>query len=347
MIFMLVAMVYAKPVEIPAGPYKVSFDLNTSREYNITLHPEVEDNDSSWYYLEIMFDNDSKAGIGINHYKSWQYADFPCTYWIGRYLKAEEALGEIINGSSREMIIDGKNASVVDVYAVNALKNKTINSTMAEYWLDSQEIAGYGLEAGRTNVEIISILPENLTEDLLNTLHIEAVLLNETLKTMSYSGEQSIAVRDQTADDPLGAMIIPEVISQGPAYVVVLSQAGDVLGYQSVGDGVNRDVVVTLDGTPSSQWLYATLNKGGAVRSPWWKYPFVPDADVTSNMFLDQRVTSDSRRGTSLDSNRDAWLSEEDSTSTMSPNYSRSRCMEQMKANGYPPSTAAFFCDRS
>jgi hypothetical protein len=71
-------------------------------------------------------------------------------------------------------------------------------------------------------------------------------------------------------------VIIPEVVSIGPAYVVVLDQAGNVLGYQSVADGVNRNVKVTLNGTPSSQWLYATLNKGGAVRSPWWKYPFVP-----------------------------------------------------------------------
>jgi hypothetical protein len=81
-----------------------------------------------------------------------------------------------------------------------------------------------------------------------------------------------------------------------------LDQAGDVLGYQSVADGVNKNVEVTLNSTPSSQWLYATLNKGGAVRSPWWKYPFVPDADYTSSVFLDPRAVSiDSRGGQAVD----------------------------------------------
>lgn len=343
-LFIIVAMAGAAPIEISAGPYNISFELNTTMEYNVTLHPEVEDNESSWYYTDIILDDGSRAAIGITTHKEWQPAGYPCIYWENLYLRAAKDAGEILSGNASETTIDGNDGYIIRQEILKP-DNRIINSTIAEYWLDAEEIEGYGIEAARTEVEMILLLPENLTKDLLRTIHVEANNPESTLAIMAYEGEPGITVRDQTDADPTGTVVIPEVISQGPAYVVVLDQAGDVMGYQAVGDGVNRNVIVALNSTPSSQWLYATLNKGGAIRSPWWKYPFVPDADVTSNMFLDQRGTSDSRRATSLGSNTDAWLSQEDSTSTMSPNYSRSRCMEQMKANGYPPSTAAFFCD--
>ncbi len=339
LLLLLAVSAFAKPVEISAGPYNISFDLNTEREFNVTLHPEVEDNDSSWYYIDIVFDNDTRAALGIDAYKSWQCADYPCVNWENLYLQAEKDAGKIQNGSASKRIIDGKDGYIVSQVISVPDENRVVNSTIAEYWVDAEEIEGYGLMAAKTQVEMISLLPENLTEDLLNTIHVEINPQNSTLTTMAYEGEPGITVRDQTEADPTGTVIIPEVVSRGPAYVVVLDQAGDVLGYQSVGDGVNRNVEVTLNSTPSSQWLYATLNKGGAVRSPWWKYPFVPDADFTSSVFFDQRTMSlDARRGA-------AWLDTESSTSRMSPNYSRERCITQMRANGYPQSTAAFFCD--
>lgn len=339
LLLLLAVSAFAKPVEISAGPYNISFDLSTAREFNVTLHPEVEDNESSWYYIDVVLDNGTRAGLGISTYKSWQCADYPCIYWENLYLQSAKDAGEIQNGSASERIIDGKDGYIIRQEMSVPGENRIINSTIAEYWLDAEEIEGYGLMAAKTEVEMISRLPENLTEDLLNTIHVEFNQQSSTLTTMSYEGEPGITVRDQTDADPIGTVIIPEVVSLGPAYVAVLDQAGDVLGYQSVGDGVNRDVEVTLNSTPSSQWLYATLNKGGAIRSPWWKYPFVPDTDFTSSVFLDPRTMSlDSRRGV-------AWLDAESSTDRLSPNYSRERCIGQMKANGYPPSTTAYFCD--
>ncbi len=339
MLFMLSTLAFAELVEISAGPYNISFDLNTTMAYNVTLHPEVEDNESSWYYVDIMFDNNTRAAIGVTAYKDWQCAEYPCVYWENLYLEAAKESGEIQNGNASETTIDGKEGYIIRQEILVPITDRVVNSTIAEYWLDAEEIEGYGLMAAKTEVEMISMLPENLTEDLLNTIHVEVNPQSSTLTTMSYEGDPMITVRDQTDADPMGVVIIPEVVSQGPAYVVVLDQAGNVLGYQSVADGVNKDVEVTLNSTPSSQWLYATLNKGGAVRSPWWKYPFVPDADYTSGVFLDSRAVSiDSRGG-------QAWLDAEGSTSRMSPNYSREKCMEQLKRDGYPQSTASFYCD--
>jgi hypothetical protein len=346
MLFTLSALAFAEPMEISAGPYNISFDLNTTMEYNVTLDPEIEDNDSSWYHFDIMFDNDTRADVGVSTHKEWQYAEYPCVQWKKLYLRAAKDAGEIQNGSASKRTIDGNDGYILRQERFIPSENRVVNSTIAEYWMDAEEIEGYGLMAAKTEVEMISTLPENLTEDLINTIHVEVNQPEGTLTTMSYEGDPDIVVRDQTSADPVGTVVIPEVVSQGPAYVVVLDhQTGDVLGYQAVADGVNNNVEVVLNATPQGQWLYATLNEAGAVRSPWWKYPFVPDTDFTSQIFLDQSQTSDSRRATSLGNTQDSWLSQEDSTNPMSPNYTRDRCIEQMKANGYPLSTASFYCD--
>lgn len=344
MLFILSALAFAEPRGISAGPYNISFDLNTTMEYNVTLNPEVEDNESSWYYLDIMFDNNTRAAVGITAYKEWQCAEYPCIYWENLYLRAAKDAGEIQNGSASETTIDGNEGVIIRQEILMPGEDVATNSTIAEYWLDAEEIEGYGLMAAKTEVEMISLLPENLTEDLINTIHVEVNQQDSTLMTMSYEGEPEIAVRDQTNADPTGTVVIPEVISQGPGYVVVLDQAGDVLGYQAVADGVNSNVVVELNSTPSSQWLYATLNKGGAVRSPYWKYPFVPDSDYTSQMFFDPRAVTVSGIGGK------AWLDSESSTQAVmngqpNPDYSRQVCIEQLKRDGYPQSTASFYCD--
>jgi hypothetical protein len=344
MLFTLSALAFAEPMEISAGPYNISFDLNTTMEYNVTLKPEVEDNDSSWYHLDIVFDNDTKAAVGVTTYKDWQYAEYPCVYWKNLYLRAAKDAGEIQNGSATPMAIDDNDGYIIRQEILRPGEDVAINSTIAEYWVDAEEIEDYGLMVAKTEVEMISLLPENLTEDLISTIHVEANQQGSTLTTLSYEGEPGITVRDQTNADPMGTVVIPKVISQGPAYVVVLDQAGDVLGYQSVSDGVNSNVEVVLNATPQSQWLYATLNDGGAVRSPWWKYPFVPDSDFTSQIFSDPRAVSINGAGGK------AWLDSESSTEAVingqpNPNYTRQKCMEQLKRDGYPISMASFYCD--
>jgi hypothetical protein len=173
MLFMLSALAFAKPMEITAGPYNISFDLNTTMAYNVTLHPEVEDNESSWYSIDIVFDNDTRAAIGVTDYKSWQCANYPCVWWENTYLKAAKEAGEIQNGSAYEATIDGKDGYIVRQEILDPATNRVVNSTIAEYWVDAEEIEGYGLMAAKTELEMISKLPENLTEDLLNTIHVD------------------------------------------------------------------------------------------------------------------------------------------------------------------------------
>ncbi len=340
---LLATSALAKHEEISAGPYNISFDLNTSRNYSVTLHPESMENNSSSYMFDVVFDNDTRAAVGITKYNNWHYADFPCAFWQQLYLKNDPA---VLNFSISHPLIDGKEGQVISTTMPRIKDNKTINSTIVEVWLDGKKIEGYDFLVGKTKVEMILLLPENLTRNMLNTFHVKTEG-NIKLETKAATSQMPlIGVRTQTSNDPEGIVIIPQVISKGPAFVVVFDESGNVLGYEDVADGVNKNVQVRLNQTPKTQWLYATLNAAGAAPTKYWKYPFMPDAIVQSDAFFDNRVPGLSVMPPKGSSDAvQSWLDSERSTSRMDPNYDRAQCINNMVAQGYPPATATFYCD--
>ncbi len=72
----------------------------------------------------------------------------------------------------------------------------------------------------------------------------------------------AVTVSDQTASD--GIVEISEVISKGPGWLVVHAQAdgkpGPILGFTSVADGVNSDVLVEINTANATSTLYAMLH---------------------------------------------------------------------------------------
>jgi hypothetical protein len=302
--------------------------------------------------FDIILDNDTKATVGITEYNSWHYADFPCEFWQRMYLKNDP---KVLNFSISHPLIDGNKGQVIWSLMPRIRDNKTVNGTVVEAWLDSKKVEDYDFLAGKTKVEMLLLLPENLTRDLLTTFDVEP---NENIKLETKAAaDQSpqISVRTQTNADPAGMVVIPQVISNGPSYVVVFDESGNVLGYKDVADGVDTGVQVKLNQTPTTQWLYATLNEGGAVQTEYWNYPFTPDAVIRSNVFFDSRVgniagtpqenvASAPPKGSSSNTYQN-WLDTERSTSRMDPNYDRDQCTKNMVANGYPPATASFYCD--
>jgi hypothetical protein len=133
-----------------------SSKFKSNMAYNVTLHPEVEDNESSWFNIDIVFDNDTRAAIGVTAYKSWQCANYPCVWWENMYLNAAKDVGEIQNGSASEATIDGKDGYIIRQEILDSATNRVVNSTIAEYWVDAEEIEGYGLMAAETEVEMNS-----------------------------------------------------------------------------------------------------------------------------------------------------------------------------------------------
>jgi hypothetical protein len=341
LILLLSASASAKPEDISLGPYNVSFDLNTTMNYTIIPHSELEKDDkTSSFHIDIIFDNDTRALVGIENYSQWQYAGQPCTILKKLVLELDKTY---LEGNVSERMIDGKMGEVVSTTYARSRDNKVLNSIMAEYWQDSKDVEGYDVPVGRAKVEILAIFPKNLSESLLNTLHIEISEQPAQLETMAVQ-ESSITVRNQKADDPSGIVIIPEVISPVPTFVVILDNEGNVLGYKEVDGGVNKNVSVKLNYTPSTDILLATLNKKADVNLPGWHHPFTSFSDYQSSRFIDERVTRVGRKGA-------AWLEPDWRTTSgvyagaVNPEYSREQCIAAYVANGYPESMAAFSCD--
>ncbi|NPV61918.1 MAG: hypothetical protein HPY61_04685 [Methanotrichaceae archaeon] len=329
----------AAPEEVVAGPYTISFDLNTAQEYSLSLHPESADNESTGYAFDIVFDNDTRALIGITEHNLWQYADFPCGFWQNLYLKSDP---EIVASNISYPLIDGHPAQVISTTGPRISDHKIVNSTMVEMWLDETQPEGSNVLIGRTKVEMILLLPENMTEALLSSFHVEMKPQETVLTIQSAPAVPSITVRTQTVNDPDGTVVIPEVMSIGPGYVVVFDDYNNIIGYEEVADGTNMNVQVLISQPARSEWLHATLNSAGAVMTKYWQYPFMPEAEAQSRTFLDQRAQT---RPSSLGTTAAEWLSGEESTSRMSPYYDRERCRSQLMASGYSLSQSTFYCD--
>lgn len=73
----------------------------------------------------------------------------------------------------------------------------------------------------------------------------------------------SVTVSDQTVKN--GSIVIPEVVSDGPGWIVIHIQAdgkpGPVIGYTRVTSGWNRDVGVKIDESRITATLYAMLHE--------------------------------------------------------------------------------------
>lgn len=79
--------------------------------------------------------------------------------------------------------------------------------------------------------------------------------------------EPSVMVMDQEIDT--GKVIIAEVVSDGPGWLVIHAQAdgkpGPVLGYAAVSDSSNINVAVVIDESSATETLYAMLHTDAGI----------------------------------------------------------------------------------
>jgi len=91
----------------------------------------------------------------------------------------------------------------------------------------------------------------------------------------------SVTVADQEIVED--SVMIAEVVSDGPGWLVVHAQAdgkpGPILGYSAVGSGTNAGVMVSIDTSSATETLYAMLHTdAGEIGT--WEFPNGPDAPV-------------------------------------------------------------------
>ncbi|HWQ20530.1 MAG TPA: hypothetical protein VN455_12180 [Methanotrichaceae archaeon] len=156
------------PSTVNAGPYTINFDLKTAMEPTFTVSTD-RGNDSTRYQTNIILNNQTVAAIGITNYDDSQYSGFASTRTKALLLRALTQAGQITDSSLTKRMIDGNTAEIMSYWDPQLNQNVT----MVEYWKDSNDIAGYNIPAGKTKVEILSKLTNELDNNLLNTLAIQ------------------------------------------------------------------------------------------------------------------------------------------------------------------------------
>jgi hypothetical protein len=168
---LLAAGASAKTEEVSVGPYNVSFDLNTTMEYNVSSH---WDDANTTSVINIKFTNDTQATIAVNNETVWECSDLsPDLRYLNLALNYDKALGNIKDGDLSERTIDGKPG--IEATETYEKDGKLLNATIAKYWLDSKVIENYNISVGMTKVEILAKFPMNLSENLLNTIQVRMI----------------------------------------------------------------------------------------------------------------------------------------------------------------------------
>jgi hypothetical protein len=168
---LLAAGASAKTEETSVGPYSVSFDLNTTMEYNVSSQWDEANTTSR---IDIKFTNDTQAAIAVINETVWECSDLsPDLRYLNLALNYEKAIGTITDGDLSKIIIDDKpGLEVTETYDKDG---KVFNSTIAKYWLDSKVIENYNISVGMTKVEILAKFPANLSENLLSTIQVKMI----------------------------------------------------------------------------------------------------------------------------------------------------------------------------
>jgi len=287
---MLISVASADSSRITTGPYNITFDLNTTKNYTVEVMPPLADNNYTSYTALINVTNETKAGIYIWDLKAPEDATITT---IEEVYKAYTH--DLQNASVKTGKIDEKDGIIA--YYVDQQDRQAF---LGRYWLDSKKIDNGPLAAGSIEVRLYGTMSRNSTEgmaiarSLINTIHIEKAANPgaEAAKTVVSAVRPApyIRVHDQNVEDSHGAALIDEALSDGPGWVVIYNERyapyskpfNGPIGYTHVNDGLNKNVKVNLNMALVTAKLYAVLYKDegqvGTFEYPGPDFPLDPHA---------------------------------------------------------------------
>ncbi len=169
---MLSSLAMAVPESSQLGPYSVSFDMNTNTPHQLQMMQPISAQSATIYGLQIFTDNNTKARLTINAYNNPIDATLP----MYKQLAAMSLALTGFNATSIEdMMIDGKNGFLISSqpFSGNTMAPAGINLFQALYWLDSQDCPCGPVSVGTTSVDITSSYPQDITQSLLGSIHVE------------------------------------------------------------------------------------------------------------------------------------------------------------------------------
>lgn len=161
------------------GPYKVSFDLNTTLNYTVKLEQPIETPTNTIYQILLNTYNYTLGKIQVEEYKNLSDSSLDVGKTIFELSMANQGFNR--NISAQNIMIDGKKG-----FVVTGLDPKNLRLWQAYYWLDSTNCECGPVSVGKTEIGIISLYPLNVTRDLINTLHVESTKQPAKPKTLVF-----------------------------------------------------------------------------------------------------------------------------------------------------------------
>ena len=163
----------AAPETHQLGPYTVSFNMNTDMIYQIQTQDPAVYPFATIYPLVITTDNTTGASISITHYNNLTTSILGVNEEIA-------ALRMVLSGinvtAPEEMIIDNMNGFLLSGMPFAGMNNAPSVSMFyqAQYWLDSKVCECGPVSVGTVLVNVASTYPQNVTEGLLSSIHVDA-----------------------------------------------------------------------------------------------------------------------------------------------------------------------------
>lgn len=220
-VFFVLPLSFGASEKIVMGQYDVSFDLNTPLKYTIESQSPIVSNNGTNYSANIIFTNQTQILMGIDISKT------PKDSTIGPEEKYVSALARRDkNATVTTRAIDNE----LGVLTTSVSKSGIPTFTFS-YWLDSKKCDCGDVFAGTARLKMVGVAPRNITENLLNTLHVTSstntsVPAQTTVpvrKITELTGTQGAAIAKQNQLQPLSSL---SVGGDDPAYDELTNWAG-------------------------------------------------------------------------------------------------------------------------
>lgn len=147
------------------GDYEVSFDLDTSSSHTIEVQPPIIGENDTNYGAYIKFSNDTQILMGIDVFNTAKDATLePELELVQVYARGDE------NTTVTTRSVDGRMGIQTSSISKSGDPSFTFRS-----WIDSQKCECGEVYAGSAKLEILGIVPTNISENLLNSLHVASM----------------------------------------------------------------------------------------------------------------------------------------------------------------------------
>jgi hypothetical protein len=173
LMLLLSSAALAAPEMHQLGPYTVSFNLNTSLNYQIQSQNPMIYPSATIYPLVISTNNTTGASISIIQYNNLTTS----TLGVNEETAGLRMALRGINVTAPEkMTIDKMNGFRLSGMPSAGMGNASSRSMFyqAQYWLDSKDCTCGPVSVGTVLVNIASTYPENVTGSLLSSIHVAA-----------------------------------------------------------------------------------------------------------------------------------------------------------------------------